>query len=190
MDSDVEKEKAVHAVASHLKPVPRPGDRLDELFREHYDLVYRTAYRVTGRAADAEDVLQTVFLRLAQHGGAIDLSPNSAAYLRRAAVNAALDVVRARSRTRAVALEDVSLAGSGDPEALAARREVHDFIRRAVARLKPKAAELFVLKYFEGYGNDEIADAMGMSKMVVAVLLHRARSRVRKDLGEYLGRHE
>jgi RNA polymerase sigma-70 factor (ECF subfamily) len=189
MDSDDEKENAVHAVASHLKPLPGPADRLDALFREHYNLVYRTAYRITGRPDEAEDVLQTIFLRLARREGDLDLTPSPGSYLHRAAVNAALDVVRGRARERAVAIDEVTLAGSLDPETLHESREIHDFIRRAVARLNPKAAELFILRYFEGYGNDEIAQMLGMSKMVVNVLLHRARTRVRKDLGELVGRH-
>ena len=175
--------------ASHLIPLESPVDRLDALFREHHDLVFKTAYRVTGNAVDAEDVLQTIFLRLARRDDAADLQPNPAAYLRRSAVNAALDIVRSRTRERAVALEDVSVAAAGSADSLHESSEVQNYIRRAVARLKPKAAELFILRYFEGYGNDEIAEMLGMSKMVVGVLLHRARTRVRNDLGEFLRRH-
>jgi RNA polymerase sigma-70 factor (ECF subfamily) len=190
MNSDDKKENAVYAVATHLQPVPSPSDRLGTLYREHYDLVFRTAFRVTGSAVDAEDVLQTVFLRLSRREDDLDLSPSPGAYLRRAAVNAALDVVRGRSRDRSVALEDVTLAGAERADALHESREIQDAVRRAVARLNPKSAELFILRYFEGNSNDEIARTLGMSKMVVNVLLHRARIRVRKDLGEYLGRHQ
>ena len=60
------------------------------LFERHYEMVFRAALRVTGNPADAEDVLQTVFLRaLAQGGDAGDVAL-PAAYFRRAAVNAAL----------------------------------------------------------------------------------------------------
>jgi RNA polymerase sigma-70 factor, ECF subfamily len=189
MSSDDEKENAVHAVASHIGPFPAPAGQLDLLFREHYDRVFRTAYRITGNAVDAEDVSQTIFLRLAKRDGTLELAPSPGSYFHRAAVNGALDLVRARTRERSVPLEEVRLTGSESPDTLHESREVHEHIRRAVARLNPKAAELFILRYFEGYGNDEIARMLGMSKMVVGVLLHRARSRVRKDLGEFLGRH-
>lgn len=53
------------------------------LFREHYQLVYRTAYGVTGRAEDAEDVLQTVFLKLLRRGHSPDLYKNTKGYLYR-----------------------------------------------------------------------------------------------------------
>ena len=46
----------------------RLGQEFENLFHEHYPLVYRTAYRVTGRAEDAEDVVQTLFLRLVRSG--------------------------------------------------------------------------------------------------------------------------
>ena len=41
---------------------------LDQIFRDNYHWVYRTAYGVTGRPEDAEDVLQSLFLRLLQRG--------------------------------------------------------------------------------------------------------------------------
>ena len=41
---------------------------IENIFRTHHDRVFRAAYRVTGNTSDAEDVLQTVFLRLLRHG--------------------------------------------------------------------------------------------------------------------------
>src|ERR1035441_5104079 len=71
-------------------------DELERAFRAHNGLVFRTAYRITGNAADAEDVLQTVFLRLVRRGANVDAVENQESYLRRAAINAALDVIRAK----------------------------------------------------------------------------------------------
>ena len=88
---------------------------LETLFQAHHGRVYRTAHRITGSAADAEDVLQTVFLRLIKGQEDYDLSRNPEAYLSRAAINASLDLLRSRTRSKFVALDDVN------PEALAAR---------------------------------------------------------------------
>jgi DNA-directed RNA polymerase specialized sigma24 family protein len=60
-------------------------------------VVFRTALRVTGRPADAEDVLQTVFLRLLSGNEHDEAGRRPAAYFRRAAVNAAIDPDRSRS---------------------------------------------------------------------------------------------
>jgi RNA polymerase sigma-70 factor (ECF subfamily) len=192
MDGDNLKEEPVQAAVSHLKPLPEPRGELEKLFREHNDLIFRTAYRVTGSAEDAEDVLQTVFLRLARRAE-VDLAPSPASYLHRAAINASLDLVRGRSTSKSVALEDLETDltenSALNPEAQQADRELRKLIQQAVSRLGASAAEMFVLRYFEGYGNSEIAGLLGTSQMVVAVTLHRSRARLRKEIGNYLEKH-
>src|SRR4026207_1154760 len=74
------------------------AQEFEELFREHYQLVYRTAYGITGRAEDAEDVLQTVFLKLVRRGSSPDFQKNPKGYLYRAAVNVSLDTLERRRR--------------------------------------------------------------------------------------------
>jgi RNA polymerase sigma-70 factor, ECF subfamily len=62
----------------------------------------RTAYSVTGSRQDAEDVLQTVFLRLLRRGFPPDFGRNPEGYLYRAAVNLSLNTMRARQRQQLV----------------------------------------------------------------------------------------
>jgi len=69
---------------------------LEQLFREHCQFICRTAYRITGSAEDAEDILQTIFLRLMRPQLVPDVKRNPKAYLHRAAVNLALDKLRSR----------------------------------------------------------------------------------------------
>ncbi len=80
----------------HEDPVPIIPNALAEMYRDHHAMVFRTAYRITGNAADAEDVLQTVFLRMARRDEWADAIERPENYLRRSAVHAALDLVRAR----------------------------------------------------------------------------------------------
>ncbi|QQS44771.1 MAG: sigma-70 family RNA polymerase sigma factor [Acidobacteriota bacterium] len=173
-----------------MKSVKSPGQELEMLFREHQEMVFRTAYRITGSVVDSEDVLQTVFLRLSRRQGEIDLEPSPGGYLHRAAVNASLDLIRQRGRTSSVSIDDVTgsfMAAQGaNPEKMRESAELRGLIRQAIAGLGEKSAEMFVLKYFEGCDNREIADRLGTSPMVVGVLLHRARTRVRKEIGDFL----
>src|SRR6185369_1672654 len=74
---------------------------LESLFQAHHDRVFRTAYRVMGNASDAEDVLQTVFLRVARGQEAAESADNAEAYFSRAAINASLDLLRSRKRSKA-----------------------------------------------------------------------------------------
>ena len=195
MSEDEVQEGNVLPATKHLRPVSGPREELESLFRDHNELVFRAAYRVTGSVADAEDVLQTVFLRLAGRKGLIDLSPNPKSYLQRAAVNASLDILRGQSRRRPVPLEDsdaYAMRHPGkNPDRELVDSELCNYVRKSVSTLGPKAAEMVALKYFEGYDNREIAEVAGTSQMVVAVILHRARTRLRKEIRRYLeGHHE
>jgi RNA polymerase sigma-70 factor (ECF subfamily) len=175
-----------------------PVQLLAELFREHYDKVFRAAYRITGNAMDAEDVLQSVFLRLARRQEVQPLGEDAAGYFYRSAVNAALDVVRSRQRAGWAPLEiaDTELpratanalaSAEFEPERERRLKQLRKTLRLAIARLSPRAAEVFTLRYFEGLGNQEIARLLGSSQGVVAVLLHRTRYRLRKEITSLMG---
>lgn len=173
--------------AAVAKPiVQRPSGELEEIFLEHHRRVFRAAYRITGSATDAEDVLQTVFLRLMRPGWRADGIGDLGSYLHRAAVNGALDLVRARQESRSVPLEAVAPRLLQDsrlqPDRRQDARELRAFLREAIARLTPKAAEIFALRYFEGYSNPEIAGMLGVSENDVAVTLHRSRSRLQEEI--------
>lgn len=164
------------------------------LYAAHARDVFRAAHRITGSVQDAEDVLQTVFLRLMRTPEAADLD-NAAGYLHRSAVNAALDLLRQRRRRAAVSLD-----GATDDDApLPIAREaadaavtpptdntLRDALRTAVAALPARTAQIFALRYFEGYSNRQIADLLDSTENSIGVTLHRARARLRVDLTPWL----
>jgi RNA polymerase sigma-70 factor (ECF subfamily) len=165
-------------------------DELERAFRAHNGLVFRTAYRITGDAADAEDVLQTVFLRLVRRGANADpvenVVENQESYLRRAAINAALDVIRSRQTNPTVELPDLpdeTVQNHGHD----LMPDLRQALGRAMAQLKPRAAEIFALRFLEGFSNPQIAQRLGISQVLVAVIVHRTRQQLRKELGSYLG---
>lgn len=172
--------------ATYEKPLSRPPDELESLFREHHGTVYRTAYRITGNAMDAEDVLQTIFTRLLRRDEQLDPASGAGSYLHRAAVNAALDIMRRKKRARAVDLDEVQdellQDASTGPERRQGSRELAGRLRDALGQLSPRQAEIFALRYLEGLGNHEIARMLGSSQTAIAVILHRARHRLQKEL--------
>jgi RNA polymerase sigma-70 factor (ECF subfamily) len=158
----------------------------EKMFLDHHDLVYRTAYRVTGNAEDAEDALQTLFLRLLRREASPDIAQNPKAYLHRAAVNISLDIIKAKSRN--VSAEDIELEdGRPAPDREQDSAEIQAWLRGALGELSPKTAEMFVLRHIEGYDNGEIAKMLGTSRGTVAVMLFRARLRLQKSLKNRLG---
>jgi len=151
---------------------------LGELFLEHGDLVYRTALRLGGSRADAEDATQDVFLRLpaalAGFTGGADAFP---AWLRRVSVRQALTQMRGGRRRREVDVEGV--AGLLAPSVHQAERLTID---AALARLPDEHRTVFLLKEVEGYSHAEIAELTGISVANSEVRLHRARYALRELL--------
>jgi len=169
------------AAASEIVPVV--DSRLSDLFGMHHRRVLMAAYRVTGSMADAEDVAQSVFLRLAS-GDALAMS-NPSSYLYRAAINGSLDLLRRRSALPLDAAAHVASQQRGSrPEAEAASGELVEWLRKALGELSARAAEMFILRYVEEMGNREIAALLHTSQAVVAVTLHQARSKLKKRLRE------
>src|SRR3954463_16229039 len=99
-----------------------PVTGFTELYERHYEAVFRAALRVTGNPADAEDVLQTVFLRVLASGGEVEDVDVPGAYFRRAAVNAAVDVLRRRELHAASVYDDQAPHAAVQPRSLLKER--------------------------------------------------------------------
>jgi RNA polymerase sigma-70 factor (ECF subfamily) len=177
------------AAAIETIMVTQAFPQLEEVFRAHQACVLKAAFRVTGSMADAEDVSQSVFLRLAR--GTVNQGRifNMQSYLQRSAVNAALDLIRARDHREVVPVEaadELQSNPSLSPERALSSLEIKDWLRRELATLNGRAAEMFALRYLEGWDNPEIARTMNTSQAVVAVTLHRTRVRLKKGLRAFM----
>jgi len=141
--------------------------RIGELFTEHGAELLRCAKRVTGSDADAEEAVAEAFLALVRSPRMLDPRRDPRPYLRRAVLNRALNQLRRRKRSPGPL-----------PEALAApesrRGDLADRLRRGLARLTPRQAEVFVLRHVEGASSDEIAAELELSPSTVRVHLHQA----------------
>ena len=179
-----ERKEATLFATAYSEPASQGTPELAQIFQEHYGRVFRVACRVTGNASDAEDVLQTVFLRLARREPNPEAADNLDSYLYRAAINASLDVLRARKQRASVALEDVSRGEERESASIpdtGASLELQSWLRKALTKLSPRHAEMFALRYIEGYDNREIAQMLNTSAAVIAVTLHRTRALLEKD---------
>lgn len=158
----------------------------EDLFREHYGVVHGTAYGVTGRREDAEDVVQTVFLRLLRRETPPELRRNPKAYLYRAAVNESLNIIRSRRRHPTTELDDANLPAAEAGKNVQAEA-IHRKLYEAIAELKPNAAEILILRYVHDYSDAQIAKLLSTSRGTIAVSLYRSRTRLKKLLRNSLG---
>jgi RNA polymerase sigma-70 factor (ECF subfamily) len=170
-------------VTAFRRSVGPLAQEFEDLFREHHALVFRTAYSVTGNAQDAEDVLQTIFLRILRREFPPALQKNPKGYLYRAAVNVSLNTIRSRRHeTPAFDVEPVEMPAPAEnsswPDEL--RKNLTD----AIAKLRPRAVEILVLHYEHNYSDAEIAKILGTTRGTVAVSLYRTRARLKKLMGK------
>jgi RNA polymerase sigma-70 factor (ECF subfamily) len=158
--------------------IPLAG--LAELYERHYQTVFRAALRVTGNPSDAEDVLQIVFLRVlarGDRGGDVEDVALPAAYFKRAAVNAAVDVLRRRELHAESAFDEQAPHAAVQPPFLLKER-----LRRGIAALDSEDASLFLLRHVEGLSLEELAGMFKLEKNNVAVRLHRIRHRLQAEM--------
>jgi RNA polymerase sigma-70 factor (ECF subfamily) len=148
----------------------------DSIVRRHSEAVLNAAFRVLNHRTDAEDVAQQVFLE----AFAKDLHPHSdwGALLRGMAVSRAIDALRRRGRAGSLEVEPPDLKSAAPDQAILLKEEERA-LRRALAQLAPRDAEVFCLRYFEGLVNEEVASLIGISTSAVAVALSRAKTKLR-----------
>jgi RNA polymerase sigma-70 factor (ECF subfamily) len=148
----------------------------NQIVREHGALVFGTAWRILGHAADTEDVVQEVFLEVHRIRQSQPVR-HWPALLRRVAACRALD--RLRQRKAALSLEGLDPLDAGDgPEETAIGRELAERLRQAVAHLPEREASVFCLRYFEELSYQQIAETLHVSSGAVATALHKARAKL------------
>ena len=155
-------------------PLP-PSITFQDFYHRQSATVYRAALRVTGNAQDAEDALQTVFMRILNLTPPPVLDTISESYLRRAATNAGIDILRQRTSRG-----ESPLDGGPDHAGPASTALLKEQMRRALGKLDPEDAHLFVLRNLEGLSYDELAEQFAVERGTVASRLHRIRQSLLK----------
>jgi RNA polymerase sigma-70 factor (ECF subfamily) len=166
----------------------RHGDlgAFEELYKTHAPRLYSLVFRMVGSTADADDLLQDVFL--AAHRKLDSFRGESAlgTWLYRLATNQCLDFLRSRA-SRASQLTDALDEERGVPDSggpgLADRTVTRMDLERALAQLPDGCRAAFVLHDVEGLEHREVAEALGIAEGTSKSQVHKARLRLRALLG-------
>lgn len=167
-------------------PFRRKPD-FEALVRPHADYLYRLAWRFTGNAADAEDLLQDVFMKLFPRTRELAAVEALRPWLARVLYRQFVDLVRRRARSPLVqAAEDDDEgafahvpAAEGDPQTLSERRQGEERVAHALARLNPEQRAVVALHDIEGYTLEELERMLETPLGTLKSRLHRARRRLR-----------
>lgn len=176
----------------------REGDQgaFDVLFRRHYARLVHLALRLHGNQDDAEDIVQTAFVRAYAHLKRIRDGQALLAWLYRAVVNLVRDRAKSAVQRQTVALEAMSQRPDGDaseepaalgdasldPARVVEKSEVQRALAEAIQRLPLEFREPLVLHHLEHLGVEEIAQVLGVPVGTVKSRIARGRMRLRREL--------
>jgi RNA polymerase sigma-70 factor (ECF subfamily) len=170
------------------------ANRFEAFVREYQDMVFATAARLLGRAAEAEDVAQTVFLRAFERFDALAASPTAAGWLKTVTTNLCLNhLARYRRRWQFFSeLDDEQESGSYaaalparvDETRAGERAERQVLLERAVRALPDHQRVPLVLFHFEDMSYKEIASTLGVSLAKVKTDINRGRARLKTVLAD------
>ena len=170
----------------------RGGD--DEAFRllvdRHSRALYRAAYRITGNAADADDVVQETFLRAYRALERFDARASFATWIHRIAINCSLDLIDSRKRRdNRHADEDVTAiaATTASPDRIVHGLEMQQAVAVAMERLTGNERTAFVLRHFEGMPLEEIGKVLGTQMNATKNTVFRAVRKLREQLQPFTG---
>jgi RNA polymerase sigma-70 factor (ECF subfamily) len=172
------------------------AEACDALFRQYFAKVYRQAIHLVGTEAEAEEVVQEVFLAVYEKAHTFRGESAFATWLYRLTANAALSRLRRRKRRKEIAIDDYLpqfredghhlvrpvVDWSVDLEQGLANVQMRQLLHQTIELLQPLDKAVLVLSDFEELPNREIGEALGLTVLAVKARLHRARLFLRGQL--------
>lgn len=165
--------------------IARNPDAFAELYDRYADRVYRHVYYRLGKPEDAEDLSAQVFLKAWNAVDRYEIRNRPfGVWLLSIGHNLLID--HYRSRREIVELDKVVVpAGeNSDPEARAEKSLANEELRKAIAKLKQDQRAVVIMRYIDGLGYDEIAQALSKSEGAVRVMMHRSLLALRELMGQ------
>jgi RNA polymerase sigma-70 factor (ECF subfamily) len=159
-----------------------------DLYREYAPAIFRFCRRAMPTREDAEDATMEIFMKLREKLSQYDQTRSFTAWLYKMSANHCWDMLRRRKVRQGKETEDVDELplATTDPSQLEKLIEERsgEEVRKALDKLGARARMALVMRYYSDMSYDEIADALGVRRAFVGVVLLRARHELRNALGE------
>ena len=164
------------------------ADAWGELYREYAPAIFRFCRRALPTREDAEDATMDIFMKLKDKLSQYDQTRSFTAWLYKVAANHCWDVLRRRKIRQDKETDDLETVPleHPDPDQLEQliQQKTSEEVRRALDKLGARARMALVMRYYSDMSYDEIADALGVRRAFVGVVLLRARHELRQALGQ------
>ena len=159
-----------------------------DLYREYAPAIFRFCRRAMPTHEDAEDATMEIFMKLRDKLSQFDHTRSFSAWLYKVAANHCWDMLRRRKGRQNKETEDVDDIPLEHPDPNQLERLIeersNEEVRKALGKLGVRARMALVMRYYSDMSYDEIADALGVRRAFVGVVLLRARHELRQVLGE------
>jgi len=164
------------------------ADAWGDLYREFAPAIFRFCRRAMPTHEDAEDATMEIFMKLRDKLGQFDHTRSFSAWLYKVAANHCWDMLRRRKGRQNKETENVDEIPLEHPDPNQLERLIeersNEEVRQALSKLGVRARMALVMRYYSDMSYDEIADALGVRRAFVGVVLLRARHELRQVLGE------
>ncbi len=179
------------AAQERLLERPNQDAVFESLMRDVYKPAYTLAYRLTGNAVEAEDLVQDSFIRAYRFFARYDDRLPFSSWLYRIMTNAHIDMVRRRGRIKTTPLEGGGPDGSAtwdlpdtesSPDRMMLQASLEEPVQRGLMAMTPEFRTAVLLADVEGLAYEEVAEIMGTSVGTVRSRIHRGRRQLKKYL--------
>ena len=159
-----------------------------DLYREYAPAIFRFCRRAMPTREDAEDATMEIFMKLRDKLVQYDQSRSFSAWLYKIAANHCWDMLRRKKARHDNDTDDIDDVPLKCPEPNQLEKLIEERtgeeVRKALDKLGLRARMALVMRYYSDMSYDEIADALGVRRQFVGVVLLRARHELRQALGE------
>ena len=182
-DLDDRIERETKEIVKKIKD----GDQrsFSRLVRLYKNQVASLAYKMVGDYDEAADIMQNVFVKVNQNIWRFDEKKRFYTWLYRITVNASIDYMRKHHRHQHESIENVKEKAdekNDTPEASFKKSRIREYIDEAAESLNEKQRSAFFLRDVDGCNIDDVANIMNMPEATVRWYLHRARTKIKKEL--------
>jgi RNA polymerase sigma-70 factor, ECF subfamily len=194
--TELSAESEQHRDVGIFEKESKESEELQDIFTRSMPSLYRRAYRYLGNAADAEDAVQDALLSACRHLDQFKGQSKMSTWLTTIVINSALTQLRRRPRHIHMSLDEQFGDESGycvserladhrpSPEDECIESELHGHLMQFVEELPPSLARAFRLRDLDGMTTSEAANALGVANVTVKAQVSRARTRLRRLVGQ------